>query len=67
MPRKPITWIGSIIILAAGIFSAVSLFLSRTKFVPAGFRFNLVTIGSFVALVITAIVVLIWYYVNEKQ
>jgi uncharacterized membrane-anchored protein len=66
MPRKPVTWIGSVVILAAGIFSFWSLFQSRTKFLPSGIRFHLVTIGAFAVPAVVALAIFLWYYLNEK-
>ncbi len=67
MPRKRITWIGSVVILGAGIFCFWALSQSRTKFLPAGTRFHLVTVGAFVALAVTALAIFLWYYFNEKH
>ncbi len=67
MPRKRITWIGSVIILAVGVFSFWALFQSRSHFLPSGTRFYLATIGTVLAPVIAAVAIFLWYYFNEKQ
>jgi prolipoprotein diacylglyceryltransferase len=67
MPKKPITWFGSIIILAAGIFCSWALFQYRAR-LPATVdtRFNLITAAAFLALIVAILAVFLWYYFNEK-
>jgi hypothetical protein len=67
MPKKRITWIGSILILAIGAFSFWTLFQSRSHFLASGTRFHLATVGTFLAPVITVTAIYLWYYFNEKQ
>ena len=66
VPRKLTTWIGFVVILAAGVFSFLSLYQSRSKFVPGGTRYHIATIGAFAALVVMALAMFLWYYFSEK-
>ena len=66
MPKKVITWIGSIIILAGGIFCCWALFQYRNDMTVIDTRFHLVTIGAFLAPVLAVIAIFLWYYFNEK-
>jgi len=67
MPRKRITWIGSIIILAAGVFCFWALLQYRTRLVAAARQTDLVSVGAFLALLVTALAIFLWYYFNEKH
>ncbi len=67
MPKKPITWIGSVVILAVGVFSFWSLLQSKSPFLPTGTRYQLATTGTYLAPVITVVAIFLWYYFNEKQ
>ncbi|MFC2036135.1 hypothetical protein ACFLUJ_08480 [Chloroflexota bacterium] len=67
MPRKPITWIGSFVILAAGGFCCWALLSYRADYGIAGTRFNLLTVGAFLAPVVAVVAVFLWYYVNERR
>ena len=67
MPRKRVTWIGSIIILAAAVFCFWALFQYRARLLTAGAKVQLVTAGAFVALAVAVIAIFLWYYFNEKQ
>jgi hypothetical protein len=67
MPKKTVTWVGFVIILAAGVFCSWSLFQARTHFLPAGTRFYLATAGGFLSPVVTIVAIFLWYYFNEKH
>ncbi|MFH1032657.1 MAG: hypothetical protein V1767_08875 [Chloroflexota bacterium] len=67
MPKKPITWFGSILILAAGIFCSWSLFQYRARLPDTvGMQFKLITMGAFLAIVLAMLAIFLWYYFNEK-
>ncbi|MDD5082137.1 MAG: hypothetical protein PHU08_02060 [Dehalococcoidales bacterium] len=66
MPQKRTTWIGFIVILAAGIFASWSLFQSRVKFLPTGTRYELATAGAYAAPLVAILAMVLWYYFNEK-
>ena len=67
MPRKPITWIGSIIILAAGIFCFWAVTQYRNEYTVVDTRYNLLTVAAFGALPVAALAISIWYYFNERH
>jgi len=66
LPKKPITWIGSIIILAAGIFCCLALFQYREKMTAAGLQSQLLNTAAFMAPVLAALAIFLWYYFNER-
>ena len=66
MPKKPITWIGSIIILGAGIFCLLALFQYRDKMTAAGRQSPLLTAVIFIAPTLAILAIFLWYYFNEK-
>lgn len=66
MARKPITWIGSLVILAAGGFCWWALAKYRTAYGIVDTRYTLLTVGIFVAPVVAVIATSLWYYFNEK-
>ena len=67
MPKKRITWIGSFIILAAGVFCCWALFRYRANFASSSAQYNLVTGGAFLALAVAALAIFLWYHFNEKR
>jgi len=67
MPHKPITWIGSFIILAAGVFCCWALLRYRNDYGIVDTRFNLLTAGSFLAIAVAAVATFLWYYFNERR
>ncbi len=66
MPKKPITWIGSVIILAAGIFCFWALIQYRNDYRIVDIRFHLLTVGVVLAPILAATAIFLWYYFNEK-
>jgi len=66
MPKKPITWIGSVVILSAGIFSCWALIQFRNGMIATDSRFLLVTVAVFVAPVLGILAIFLWYYFNER-
>ena len=66
MPKKPITWIGLIVILAVGIFCSWSLLQYRNNMTAADAQFSVITIGVYVAPVLAMAAIFLWYYFNEK-
>lgn len=66
MPKKPVTWIGLIIILAGGVFSSWALIQFRNDLANVDTRFQLVTVASFLAPAVAALALFLWYYFNEK-
>ena len=67
MPHKPITWIGSFIILAAGVFCCWALLQYRDAYGIVDTRFKLLTFGVFLAPVVAAVAIFLWYYFNERR
>ena len=67
MPKKPVTWIGAIIILGAGIYCFSGLFQYRSKLPASSTQVPLVTGAAFLALVLAIGAVIFWAYLNEKQ
>ncbi len=67
MPHKPITWIGSVIILAAGGFCCWALLRYRNDYGIVDTRFNLLTAFAFLALALAAVAIFLWYYFNERH
>ncbi|MEK7353356.1 MAG: hypothetical protein AABZ77_02475 [Chloroflexota bacterium] len=67
MPKKPVTWIGAIIILGAGIYCFSGLFQYRSKLPASSTQVPLVTGAAFLALVLAIGAIFFWYYLNEKQ
>ncbi|MFC1952498.1 hypothetical protein ACFLV8_02515 [Chloroflexota bacterium] len=66
MPKKPITWIGAIIILAAGLFCCWALFQYRNEMTAAGMQSHLLTAAVYIAPVVAVLAIFLWYYFNEK-
>ncbi|MFC1847413.1 hypothetical protein ACFLW5_01185 [Chloroflexota bacterium] len=66
MPQKPITWIGSIIILAAGIFCSWALIQQRNEMRAIDMQTGLITAAVFLAPVVAALAIFLWYYFNER-
>ena len=66
MPKKPVTWIGSIIILAGGIFCCWALLQYRNNMTVVDTRFHLITAAVFLAPVLAALAIFLWYYFNER-
>jgi len=67
MPQKPITWIGSLLIVAAGGFCWWALTRLRDNIDIADGRFTLVTIGTWAAPVVALLAISLWYFVNERR
>ena len=67
MPRKLITWIGSVVILAAGGFCCWALLNYRADYGVADTRFNLLTVGAVLTPVVAIVAIFLWYYVNERR
>ena len=67
MPRKSVTWIGSLVILAAGGFCCWALLKYRNAYGIVDTRFNLLTLGAFLAPVVAAVAISLWYYFNERR
>ncbi len=66
MPKKPITWIGSIIILAVGIFCCWALLQHRNDMTVVDIQFHLLTAAAFLAPALAALAIFLWYYFNER-
>ena len=66
MPRKPITWISSIVVLAAGTFCFWSLFQYRNELAAVNAPNTLVTVAAFGALPVTALAIFLLYYFIER-
>ena len=66
MPKKPITWIGSAIILGAGIFCWWALIQYRNDNATIGTQFNLLTAAAIFTPVVAAVAIFLWYYFNER-
>ncbi|MFC2040661.1 hypothetical protein ACFLTW_05825 [Chloroflexota bacterium] len=66
MIKKPITWIGSFVIVAAGGFCLWALIRYRDAYGIVDGRYNLLTVGIFVTPLVAVVAVGLWYYFNEK-
>ena len=67
MPRKPIVWIGSIIILAAGIFCGWAVMQYRGELAVVDAQYRLLTIAAFGALPVAALAIFLFYYFIERH
>jgi hypothetical protein len=67
MPRKPITWIGSIIILAAGVFCCWAVIQYRNDYAAVGAQHHLLTVAAFGALPVAALAIFLLYYFIERR
>ena len=67
MPRKPITWIGSIIILAAGGFCFWSVLQYRNEMADTGTQTGLLTAAAFSAIPVAALAIFLLYYFIERH
>ena len=66
MPKKPITWIGLIVILAAGVFCCGALLQYGNELTAAGKQSSLLTAVTFIVPLLAALAIFLWYYFNEK-
>ena len=67
MPRKPIVWISSIIILAAGAFCYWAVIQYRNEMTAAGMQTGLLTVAAFGAIPVTALAIFLLYYFIERH
>ena len=67
MPRKPITWIGSIIILVAGIFCCWAVIQYRNELAVVDASYHLLTVVAFGALPVAALAIFLLYYFIERH
>jgi len=67
MPRKPITWIGSIIVLAAGVFCCWAVIQYRNEMTAAGMQTGLLTVAAFLAPALAALAIFLLYYFIERH
>ena len=67
MPRKLVTWLGWLIIVAAGTFCCIALLNYRDAFEVVDTTYKLLTIGAFVAPLVAVVTIFLWYYFNEKH
>jgi len=67
MPHKPITWIGSFLIVAAGGFCWWALMQLKDAIGIADARFTLVTVGVWAAPIVAVLAIFLWYFVNERR
>jgi len=67
MPKKPITWVGSIVILAAGVFCTWSLLRYRNAYGVMDTRSYLITGAAlFLAPILVVVAIYLWHYFNER-
>jgi len=66
MPHKPITWVGSLVIIAAGGFCSWALLGYREAYGVVDTTYKLLSVGVFAAPVVAIIAMSLWYYFNEK-
>ena len=67
MPRKPITWVGSVIILAAAAFCSWSLLQYRDEVAAVGRQTGLLTVAVFITIPVAALAIFLLYYFIEKH
>lgn len=67
MPKKPVTWIGSLVILGAGAFCISGLSRYRSQITSSNARFELLTWAMFLAVAVALLAVYLLYYFNEKH
>ena len=67
MIQKPIIWIGSLVILAAGGFCWWALLRYRNAYGIIDSRYNLLTVGLFAAPVVAVVATSLWCYFNKKR
>lgn len=67
MPKKPITWVGSLVILGAGVFCFTGLYQYRAGLPAFSSQIPWVTAGAFGAVIIALGAVSLWFYLNEKR
>lgn len=67
MPRKPITWIGLIIILAAGGFCWWAVIQYRNEMTAAGMQTDLLTVAAFGVIPVAALAISLLYYFIERH
>ncbi len=67
MPRKPITWISSVIILAAGVFCYWAVIQYRNEMTAAGMQTGLLTVAAFGAIPVAVLAIFLLYYFIERH
>ncbi len=67
MPRKPITWISSIIILAAGVFCYWAVMQYRNDLAVVDTQYHLLTVAAFAAIPVAALAIFLLYYFTERH
>ncbi len=67
MPRKPITWISSVIILAAGIFCYWAVIQYRNELTVVDTSYYLLTVAAFAAFPMAALAIFLFYYFIERH
>lgn len=67
MPKKPITWVGGIVILAAGAFCFSGLIQYRSKLPASSTQSPWMIFASVAAVLVSLGAVSLWYYFNEKH
>jgi len=67
MPKKPITWVGAVVILAAGGFCFSGLVQYRSKLPPSSTQSTWIVLASFAAILVSLGAISLWYYFNEKR
>ncbi len=67
MPKKPITWVGAVVILAAGVFCFSGLMQYRAKLPASSTQIPWIVLASIGAALVSLGAISLWYYFNEKH
>jgi hypothetical protein len=67
MPKKPITWVGAAVILAAGIFCFLSVMKYLSKIPATSSRHPWIVLASFATVIVSLGAIYLWYFFNEKR
>lgn len=67
MPKKPITWVGVVVILVAGAFCFSGLVQYQAKLPASSTQSPWIVLASFAAVLVSLGAISLWYYFNEKH
>jgi drug/metabolite transporter (DMT)-like permease len=67
MPKKPITWVGAVVVLAAGVFCFLELMRHLTRLPPSSSQSPWIILAAFATILVTLVAIYLWYWFNEKH